>query len=157
MSDPIVPRPIAIPLRFLLRSAQVAFAAINAGLVGYFLKSYSGDGILGRWIYVEVIAALAIIFGVVLMVPILHGYFVWPIDITFSLAWFAAFGTLVNALEATACGQDISNTECTQWKVNEAFAFLSAIVWLITGLVGLFYVWRADQQRLGYWTGRYDV
>lgn len=67
-----------------------------------------------------------------------------PVDIAFSLAWFAAFGTLVNALEATTCGQDITNLECTQWKVNEAFTFLSAIVWLITGMVGLFYVWRAE-------------
>jgi hypothetical protein len=66
------------------------------------------------------------------------------VDIAFGLAWVAAFGTLVNALEATECGQDITNLECTQWKVNEAFTFLSAIAWLTTGFVGLFYVWRAE-------------
>ncbi|KAH8690814.1 membrane-associating domain-containing protein [Talaromyces proteolyticus] len=161
--DPVVPRPIAIPLRFALRSTQIAFAAIVAGLAGHSLSTLTGDQdnfYTARSIYAEVVAALSIVLGVVLMVPILHGYFVWPIDITISLAWFAAFGVLFNALQGTVCGLDPNTgtfVDCTEWKVSEAFAFLSAIVWLITGGVGIFYIWRSDQQRLGYWHGRYNV
>ncbi|QKX57234.1 uncharacterized protein TRUGW13939_04342 [Talaromyces rugulosus] len=158
-----IPRAAALALRL----AQVAFATIVAGIVGYYIHvlGSEGDGWpIGRWIFVEALAGLSIMLGCVLMIPNLFGWFVWPIDIIISLAWFAAFGNLINALDGTLCGQisDIGSfsgtgADCAQWQAGESFAFLSGIAWLVTGFWGLFYVWRADQQRLGYWTGRYAV
>ncbi|QKX55391.1 uncharacterized protein TRUGW13939_02484 [Talaromyces rugulosus] len=158
-----IPRSAAIALRVV----QVASATIVAGIVGYFLNALQGGGDawpIGRWIYVQVVAGLSIVLGCVLIIPNLHGCFVWPVDIIISLAWFAGFGNLINDLDGILCGQinsigSVSGTNaiCSQWKAGESFAFISAMVWLVTGFWGLFYVWRADQQRLGYWTGRYDV
>ncbi|KAH8695296.1 hypothetical protein BGW36DRAFT_199942 [Talaromyces proteolyticus] len=163
MSTELIPRPVAIALRF----AQVAFAAIVAGLIGYFLNVLGGDGdswTTGRWIYAEVVAGASIVLGCILMIPSFHGCFVWPVDITLGLAWLAAFGNLVNTLDGTVCGQidDISNfsntnANCAQGQAGEAFAFLSGIAWLVTGILGIYYVWRSDQQRLGYWAKHYEV
>ena len=57
----------------------------------------------------------------------------------------------MNALDGSVCGQvgfvgSVSGTGsvCALWQAGEAFSFVSAIVWLVTGFWGLYYVWRAE-------------
>lgn len=63
------------------------------------------------------------------------------VDIILSLAWFAAFGILVDAIHKLNCGSIwhwnnfLSGDTCGRWKAAEAFAFISAIVWLASGIV----------------------
>lgn len=62
-------------------------------------------------------------------------------DVIISLAWFAAFGILVNALNRMPCGGVFQwgnirvGRGCSRWKAAEAFSFLSAVVWLVSGFV----------------------
>lgn len=64
------------------------------------------------------------------------------VDVILSLAWFAAFGLLVDTIhQIPRCrtfdwyfpGSD--HSLCTRWKAAEAFSFLSAILWLVSALV----------------------
>lgn len=63
------------------------------------------------------------------------------VDIILSLAWFAAFGILVDAIHQLNCGSIwhwnnfLSGDTCGRWKAAEAFAFISAFVWLVSGIV----------------------
>jgi Membrane-associating domain len=65
------------------------------------------------------------------------------VDIIISLAWFAAFGVLVDALGdlSASCGglwhwsNLTANNDCSRWKAAEAFSFLSACFWLASGLL----------------------
>lgn len=63
------------------------------------------------------------------------------VDVVLALAWFAAFGILVDELNSLPCGSiwdwGVINdyNDCSRWKAAEAFSFLSAIVWLISGLL----------------------
>lgn len=66
------------------------------------------------------------------------------VDVIISLAWFAAFGILVNAIHKFSCGSIwhwgglYRNNTCSRWKAAEAFSFISAIVWLASALVVCF-------------------
>lgn len=67
-------------------------------------------------------------------------------DLILSAAWFASFGLLVNELQGQNCGQifnwsDITDAGfCNRWKAAEAFSFLSAIFWLVSAIVGVWFV-----------------
>lgn len=77
----------------------------------------------------------------------------FSVDIVISLAWFAAFGLMFDALDGVICDDaegfgPVSDTgNCATWEVAEAFSFISAVTWLVTGLLGLYLVWRADAAR----------
>ncbi|KAL1971017.1 hypothetical protein VTN77DRAFT_2851 [Rasamsonia byssochlamydoides] len=160
---PVISRLLSI----VLRVGEIGFAAVVAGIIGYYLHEVDDSWPQGRWIYTEVIAGLSILLGLLWLIPFASTFFVWPVDVVISLAWFAAFGILVDALNGLPCGWIwdwgitlTDHTDCSRWKAAEAFSFLSAIIWLISGLLGLYFVWRVDaaaRRRGGYWYGRYDV
>jgi fatty acid desaturase len=81
----------------VLRAAELAFAAIVAGINGEFLhKSNADSWALGRNIYTEVVAALAIFFALIWLVPFSATFTHWPLDILISILWWVAFGLLVD-------------------------------------------------------------
>jgi hypothetical protein len=63
------------------------------------------------------------------------------VDIIISLAWFASFGLLIVAMQDLNCGDPwewdnfTSGDLCDRWQAATAFAFLSAIFWLFSGIV----------------------
>jgi hypothetical protein len=67
-----------------------------------------------------------------------------------SLAWFAAFGLVMDGLDGITCGNlqglgtFVYSGNCATWEAGEAFTFLSAFTWLVTGFLGLYLVWRAE-------------
>ncbi|KAJ5182799.1 hypothetical protein N7492_000415 [Penicillium capsulatum] len=145
---PVISRLISIPLRI----AEIAFAAVVAGIVGHYLAKFSeiDPWPEARWIYTEVIAGLSILLGLLWLIPFSSSFFTWPLDVLLSLAWFAAFGLLVDTIhQIPRCnvfdwwfpGNDRSL--CTRWKAAEAFSFLSAIVWLVSALVGIWFTFRS--------------
>ncbi|EXJ92310.1 hypothetical protein A1O3_00860 [Capronia epimyces CBS 606.96] len=144
---PVISRLLSIALRV----GEIAFAAVVAGIVGSYLHDYrSGSGLpLARFIYIEVVAGLSILLALLWLLPFASGFFHWPIDLILSFAWFAGFGLLVNYVNKTTCGGHTFDWAgithggfCGRWKSNEAFSFLSAIFWLVSALVGLWFIHR---------------
>jgi hypothetical protein len=137
----------------ILRLAELAFAAIVAGLTGDYLHSVSGSSAWdqGRFIYTEVVAGLSILLSIIWLFPFSGSFIHWPADLIISICWFVSFGLMVNWLNGT-CGyvfdwSGISfngvNT-CSEWKADIAFAFLSALCWLASAVVGLYWVHRHE-------------
>lgn len=142
--------PLAHLLSTFLRIAEISFAAIVAGIIGHFLyefELFSGDWIDARWIYTEVIAGISIVLGLILVIPFATSFFAWPLDILIALAWFAAFGILVDGAERLNCDGNpywvifLGDSFCDEWKAAEAFCFLSGVAWIVSGLVGVWYTY----------------
>lgn len=97
----------------ILRLAELAFAAIVAGLTGDYLHSVQGSSSWdqGRFIYTEVVAGLSIILSIIWLFPFSGSFIHWPADLFLSVAWFVAFGLIVNwyvlflAVYSVQCGQ----------------------------------------------------
>ncbi|KAI1332809.1 marvel domain-containing protein [Xylariaceae sp. FL0255] len=136
----------------ILRLAELVFATIVAGLNGEYLHEVRNTSSWdqGRFIYTEVVAGIAIFLSIIWLFPFSSGFIHWPVDFLISAAWFVAFGLLVNYLDTTlnhTCGYvfDWSNIglrgdQCGKWKAIIAFCFLSAIVWLVSGIIGIMWV-----------------
>lgn len=135
----------------ILRLAELAFAAIVAGLNGDYLHSvHNADSWqLGRQIYTEVVAGVSIFFAIIWLIPFSGSFIHWPADFIISVAWFVAFGLLVDWLGGN-CGDVFDwngisfrgTASCSQWKATIAFSFLSAICWLVSALLGIYWVRR---------------
>ncbi|TDZ15824.1 hypothetical protein C8034_v006939 [Colletotrichum sidae] len=137
-------------VQFTLRAAQLVFAAIVTGITGAYLHAndQASSWTNGRFIYTIVVSSISLVFALVWLLPFSASFVHWPMDIFLSILWFVAFGLLVN-LVGDGCGPvfDWSNIaprgdDCGRHKANIAFAFLSAIVWLASALIGLFWVRR---------------
>ncbi|KAJ5406256.1 hypothetical protein N7465_007540 [Penicillium sp. CMV-2018d] len=153
---PVISRLVSI----ILRVAEIAFAAVVAGVIGHYLAEVNHSGVdvdwlpQSRWIYTEVIAGLSILLGLIWLIPFSSGFFSWPMDILISFAWFAAFGVLVDTIRHLPCGSIWSwhfrgafsgDQMCGRWKAAEAFSFLSAIIWLTSAIVGIWFTFRVRQ------------
>ncbi|ERS95927.1 uncharacterized protein SPSK_00910 [Sporothrix schenckii 1099-18] len=135
----------------ILRLAELAFAAIVAGLTGVYLHAVRGSSTWdqSRFIYTEVVAGLAILLAIVWLFPFSGSFIHWPTDLLISILWFVAFGLIVNWLHGS-CGNIFnwtgitinSGNSCPEWKANIAFSFLSAICWLVSALLGIYWVHR---------------
>ncbi|EAW12762.1 MARVEL domain-containing protein [Aspergillus clavatus NRRL 1] len=155
---PVVSRLVSI----VLRVAEIAFAAVVAGLIGYYLHQFRHVDAWpqARWIYTEVVAGLSMLLGLIWLIPFSSGFFSWPFDVIISLAWFAAFGLLVDAIHKLNCGSIWQwhfvgdHTTCGRWKAAEAFSFLSAIVWMASALVGLWFTFRVRGANADGYHGR---
>jgi len=138
-------------LSMVLRVAELAFAAIVAGLNGDYLHAAKGASAwdLGRHIYTEIVAGLAIIFAIIWLFPFSGSFIHWPADLLISIMWFVAFGLLVDWLGGS-CGNIFDwdgisfrqTASCSQFKATIAFTFLSAICWLVSAILGLWWIRR---------------
>ncbi|KAI0386829.1 marvel domain-containing protein [Hypomontagnella monticulosa] len=141
----------------ILRLAELAFAAIVAGINGEYLHAVKDTDSWdqGRFIYTEVVAGIAIFLSIIWLFPFAGSFVHWPVDILISICWFVAFGLLVNFLNGT-CGYvfDWDNVsfrrgdQCGKWKAIIAFAFVSAICWLVSAIIGI--IWVRDHERREY-------
>ncbi|KAK5987172.1 hypothetical protein PT974_11290 [Cladobotryum mycophilum] len=145
---------LARVVSLILRAAELVFAAIVAGVTGDYLHKFhhASSWSLGRFIYTEVIAALSIFLALIWLIPFAWSLVHWPVDIVISICWWVAFGLLVNWSHGS-CGRtfDWGNVSpwgnfCGRFKANEAFAFLSAVLWLVSALVGIFWVSRHERR-----------
>ncbi|KAF4823408.1 hypothetical protein CGCSCA5_v001760 [Colletotrichum siamense] len=137
-------------VQMIFRAAELAFAAIVTGITGAYLHAHdnasSWDN--GRFIYTIVVSSISMVLALVWLLPFSGSFVHWPMDIFISILWFVSFGLLVNLI-GDGCGPvfDWSNVsprgdDCGRHKANIAFTFLSAIVWLASALIGLFWVRR---------------
>ncbi|OTA70076.1 hypothetical protein K449DRAFT_427587 [Hypoxylon sp. EC38] len=141
----------------ILRLAELAFGAIVAGINGQYLHDVRNTDSWdqGRFIYTEVVAGIAIFLSIIWLFPFAGSFVHWPVDLVISICWFVAFGLLVNFLNGT-CGyvfnwDNVSfryGDQCGKWKAVIAFSFLSAICWLVSAIVGIF--WVRDHEARAY-------
>ena len=104
----------------------------------------------GRFIYTEVVAGLSILLSILWLFPFSGSFIHWPADLFISILWFVAFGLVVSWLNGS-CGNVFdwsgltvrggANT-CPEWKADIAFIFLSAILWLVSAILGIYWVHR---------------
>lgn len=94
------------------------------------------------------------LLGLIWLIPFSGGFITWGIDIFLSIAWFAAFGAMVNfthgACNARAfdwSGITVGGT-CNRWRAAQAFAFLSAIFWLVSAAVGIWFTHRERRKAI---------
>lgn len=81
----------------VLRAAELAFAAIVAGVTGDYLhKSHADAWAEGRFIYTEVVAGLSILLALLWLLPFSSTFVHWPVDIFVSILWWVVFGLLVD-------------------------------------------------------------
>lgn len=141
----------------ILRLAELVFAAIVAGVNGQYLHAIEGatTRAQGRFIYTEVVAALAMLLAIIWLFPFSGSFVHYPVDLFISICWFAAFGVLVNWLNGS-CGYAFDwdgialrgSDSCGKFKAVVAFTFLSAICWLCSAIIGL--VWVRDHETRAY-------
>ncbi|OBT69149.1 hypothetical protein VE03_01950 [Pseudogymnoascus sp. 23342-1-I1] len=132
----------------LLRVGELAFAAVVTGLTGEYLHNTRGQSTWSRkrFIYTIVVSSLSIFLSLLWLLPFSGAFIHWPIDIVFFGLWIAAFGLLVNFIGPLHCGSvfnwgDITqHGTCQKWKADVAFSFLSAIFWLVSALVGIWFM-----------------
>jgi len=156
---------------FTLRLAELAFAAIVAGVNGEYLHSVQGvdSWVIGRSIYAEVVAGISLFFALIWLIPFSYSLTNWPLDVIISLCWWAAFGLLVDQNENSLCGGPFNwnnvalrgEDPCGKAKAVIAFSFLSALVWLLSALVSVFWVRRqthkVERTRTRRWHRRSHV
>lgn len=130
-----------------LRLAQFITAAVVLGLTSYFLHQYNKHSIgpFNRLVYSVVIAAtsvcLSLLWAITPSATLTHV----GADIILSGAWFAVFGLLQDySDDGLKCGSawawgniDLTDNYCGQWSAAQAFAFLAAIFWFASFIVGI--------------------
>lgn len=73
-------------------------------------------------------------------------------DIILSFAWFAAFGIIWNWISNGDCKGDKSHTigldnNCDRSRATEAFSILSGVLWLLSAIVGLWFMHRESRKK----------
>lgn len=142
--------PLSRIFSIVLRLAQFVSAAIVLGLSAYFLHQYDTHriGPFARLVYSTIISALSVWLAL-LWIALPHATFVHiGTDLLFCGAWFAVFGLLQDYYDdAIECGSiwkwgsiDLTDNYCGQWNAAQAFAFLAAVFWFASFLVGVL-VW----------------
>jgi len=149
---PVISRLVSI----CLRTGELAFAAVVAGIIGSYLHSHDASHSWpgARFIYTEVVAGVSILLALLWLLPFAGGFIHWPADVFLSLAWFAVFGLLVDYIHGTNCRGSVFDWAgitqggvCNRWKASEAFSFLSAIFWIASAAVGVWFVHRTRKDR----------
>jgi hypothetical protein len=88
----------------VLRTAELVFAAIVAGVTGDYLhKSDASAWDLGRFIYTEVVAGISIFLALIWLFPFSSTFIHWPVDIFVSILWWVSFGLLANVSGMISC------------------------------------------------------
>jgi len=140
----------------VLRFAELVCACVVAGIIGSYLDNYDDVNAWPekRFIYIETIAGLSILLSLIWLFPFAGGFLHWPTDIAISAAWFAAFGLLVNALGRNGCGSSAfswggitQGGVCNRWRASEAFSFIAAVCWLLSAIIGIWFVSRTQTDR----------
>jgi hypothetical protein len=142
-------------LGMILRAAELVFAVIVLALTSEYIhkvNDYQTSWDMGRFIYTDVVAALATFLAIIWLFPFSSSFIHWPVDLFMSINWFVVFGLLVNLI-GDSCGYIFNwgnvaprGSQCGKFKAIIAFSFLSAICWLVSALLGLFWV-RGHERR----------
>jgi hypothetical protein len=147
----ITPTMIVIrTLSLALRAFQFLCATIVLALTAHFLHLYKASSSsptansppFDRLIFSVIIAAISLTLSLIWMVPNTSSLIHWVVDLLLAAAWFAMFGILQDWYDnVLLCGGGwrwrFFNGGCGQWSAVQAFAFLSAVAWGVSAVLGL--------------------
>lgn len=137
-----------------LRLAQFVCATVVLGLSSYllYLEHEHDIGPFSRLFYSAIISSISVIASLIWLIsstilPVTH----IVADLLFCGAWFAVFGLLQDWYkDVMYCGSKwswyaMSAREglCGNWNAVQAFAFLSAIFWFVSCMLGVL-AWKKD-------------
>jgi len=119
---------------------------IVVGIVGHFLYYYEDNTAYPnvRLVYTEVVAILSMLCSILWMVLWTTEFYNIGADLFISFAWFAAFGSLMEYVDCHHCTTSpfnihyrnkIGNGLCKEWRVAEAFAFITGIFFLGNAII----------------------
>jgi hypothetical protein len=111
---------------------------IVVGIVGHFLHYYEDNTAYPnvRLVYTEVVAVLSMLCSILWIVFCTAESYSVGANLFISLAWFAAFGSLMEYVNCHHCTTSpfnihyrnkIGNGLCKEWRVTEAFAFITGV------------------------------
>jgi hypothetical protein len=148
---PVISRLVSIPLRI----GEIAFAGVVVGILAQFFSrnSSSDNWPKARFIYTMIVACLSVLLAFLWLIPFSAGFTTFAVDIFLSLCWFAVFGLMVDWNKdvcnsgAFEWGGITKGGQCNKWRAVSAFAFLSAVFWLVSALVGMWFVRRERRSR----------
>ncbi|KAK5652398.1 hypothetical protein OQA88_10590 [Cercophora sp. LCS_1] len=158
-----------------LRIGQLVCGGIVLGLLGRFFYLFDNAGMTdpsARLVYAAVIAALSIIFALVLIPPLAYSFWLFPIDVFMFAAWLVAFCVLETLTGINTCNSDwyttywgyywgrwylvgrpgvnVNWTGCSAWRTVLAFSFIGSICFLLSAILGVYWVFehgRAKERR----------
>lgn len=123
----------------ILRLAELAFAAIVAGINGHYLHRVQGvdSWSLGRFIYAEVVAGISIFLALIWLFPFSGSFVHWPVDIVISICWFVAFGLIVNvSVSLSVSSLPLAKPVQTGESPSQTSLFANTF-WLVSSLATL--------------------
>jgi hypothetical protein len=122
---------------------------VVVGIVGYFLHYYEDNAAYPnvRLVYTEVVAALSMLCSILwIAFSTAESCSIGP-DLFVSLAWFAAFGSLMEYVDCHHCTASpfnihyrtkIGNGLCKEWRATEAFAFITGVLFLGNAIIVIY-------------------
>lgn len=152
-------------LSILFRAAELAFGIIVLGISAWWISnSAASSWINGRMIYTLVVACLAVLFALIWFIPTAHSFTHYGLDFVMFALFIISFGLIVDWLNS-GCGNVFNwriispfGNMCGRIRALEAFAFLSAMVWLASALLGIYFVNKrravVDGNRRGWYSNR---
>jgi preprotein translocase subunit SecG len=130
----------------VLRAAELAFGAIVLGITAWYIDhSANSSWADGRFIYTLVVSCLAVLASLIWFLPTTNSFSHYAFDFLLFVLWIISFGLLVDQI-GDSCGgvfhwDNIGFREsCGRFKALEAFTFLSAIVWLVSAILGVYFM-----------------
>lgn len=133
-------------LSFLLRAIEFISAIVVMGITAYHIHlirdqtdhPFDFPKYGSTQIFPLVVGVIGSLVALLLLIP-RTASFHWPIDIIFSLLWFAVFGVLVHYVDTDNCGRRfrVWRDGCSRNRTNKAFSFIAAVAWFVSFLLSL--------------------
>ncbi|KAK7433057.1 hypothetical protein QQZ08_000530 [Neonectria magnoliae] len=136
-----------------LRGAQLICAVVLIGVATHYVKdSDTSIGHRSRFIFTDVAAALSAFFAFIWILPFSSNHMNWSIDLFIALGLAGASGWLIYRSE-DQCGKattsdvgivtkfrDEHASDCTKWRALYIFAVVSTALWILSAVIGYFWV-----------------
>ncbi|KAK0386890.1 hypothetical protein NLU13_5203 [Sarocladium strictum] len=148
----------------LLRLTELACGAIVLGLLGNFvhqIKKVDEASTDGRIIYSMVVAGIAIVYSILVCVPVKKLFLGFPVDFLLFIMWLVAYCLLQNRTAGSTCSSEwyydywgyywgsywedgpvgrvtVNGAGCAQWRTVLAFSFIGWFLHLISGILGVY-------------------
>ncbi|SZF01335.1 unnamed protein product [Blumeria hordei] len=137
-------------ISLFLRVCELIFSAIVIGLTASWLHANRGIRLSphNRFIYTEVVAALAFLVALFLVLPFTRNYMHWPVDVFIFITTMIAFGLMVNYSRNSCNGignqgrLTSAGRGCDNFKTDISFIFLTSIFFLASAILGFHYTRR---------------
>ncbi|KAK6510115.1 hypothetical protein TWF481_004828 [Arthrobotrys musiformis] len=150
-------------LSLSLRLSQLLTSIIITGISGHYLNTLHDFGIKhpnGRFIYTTIISSSSLVYSFLSLV--FWKYTVFPVDLGFFVAYLAGFGVVVNwIVDGMGCGKawDLevrvgswgsgrAKDQCARWAAVETFTFVSAMLFLASGLLSVWKIWKQGKEEV---------